>query len=136
MFTPDSRTHSIDSAVLGERPREGDSLFYKPAAKREERGEFYSYIMFPHLDPGLGEVNLHGDLLPCVDVGVVSLLEGALQLLELGRGEGGPDPPLLPLLGQQSALLARVHLVREACTKILDKDSQKPLLFTLFYLRK
>ena len=51
----------------------------------------------------------------------MSLLEGALQLLELGRGEGGPDPPLLPLLGEQSALLARVHLVREACTKILDK---------------
>ena len=74
MFTPDSRTHSIDSAVLGERPREGDSLFYKPAAKREERGEFYSYIMFPHLDPGLGEVNLHGDLLPGVDVRVVCLL--------------------------------------------------------------
>ena len=85
--------------------------------------------MFSHLNPGLGEVNLHGDLLPGVDVGVVSLLEGALQLLQLGRGEGGPDPPLLPLLGEQSPLLARVHLVREACTQIFYEDSPSCLHF-------
>ena len=34
-----------------------------------------------YLDPGLGEVDPHGDLLPRVDVRVVRLLEGALQLL-------------------------------------------------------
>ena len=65
-----------------------------------------------HLDSGLREVDLHGDLLPGVDVGVVSLLEGSLQLLQLGRGEGGPDPPLLPLLCEDP-VLAGVHLVRQ-----------------------
>ena len=65
-----------------------------------------------YLDPGLGEVYLHGDLLPGVDVRVVSLLEGSLQLLQLSRGESGPDPPLLPLLCQDP-VLARVHLVRQ-----------------------
>ena len=66
-----------------------------------------------YLHSGLGEVDLHGDLLPCVDVGVVGLLEGALELLQLRRGEGGPDAALLPLLCQDP-LLARVHLVRKA----------------------
>ncbi len=69
-----------------------------------------------HLDPGLGEVDLHGDLLPGVDVGVVGLLEGALELLQLGRGEGCPDAALLPLFCEDS-LLAGVHLVREAWAK-------------------
>ena len=36
-------------------------------------------------------------LLSRVDVRVLRLLEGALQELELLRGEGGPRAPLLPL---------------------------------------
>ena len=73
----------------------------------------YYVCIVSHLDPGLGEVDLHGDLLPGVDVGVVGLLERSLQLLQLGGGEGGPDPPLLPLL-RQDALLPGVHLVRQS----------------------
>ena len=69
-----------------------------------------------YLHSGLGEVDLHGDLLPCVDVGVVGLLEGALELLQLGRSEGCPDAALLPLFCEDS-LLAGVHLVREAWAK-------------------
>ena len=48
-----------------------------------------------HLDPGLGEVDLHGDLLPGVDVRVVRLLERTLKLLQLRRRERRPDPTLL-----------------------------------------
>jgi len=52
----------------------------------------------PYLHADLGQVDLHGQLLAAVDVGVVGLLEGALQLVELVGGEGGAVPPVL-LLG-------------------------------------
>ena len=107
---------------------------------------------FPHLDSRLREVDLHGNLLPCVDVRVVSLLqcvfyeqqarfnslqrrdkrmlnlktkcdnsslklegkylESPLKLLELSRGECCANPPLLPLL-RQDTVVPRVHLVRQ-----------------------
>lgn len=51
-----------------------------------------------HLHPRLGEVDLEGQLLARVDVGVVRLGKDPLQLLQLRAGERGPDPPLLPLL--------------------------------------
>ena len=51
-----------------------------------------------YLDPNLWEVDLHGQLLAAVHVGVVGLLEGALQLVELVGGEGGAVAPVL-LLG-------------------------------------
>jgi len=43
-----------------------------------------------HLDADLGQVHLHGQLLAGIDIGVVGLLEGPLQLMELVGGEGGP----------------------------------------------
>lgn len=51
-----------------------------------------------HLHPGLGEVDLEGQLLARVDVGVVGFGEDPLQFLQLRTGERRPDPPLLPLL--------------------------------------
>ncbi len=44
------------------------------------------------LYPGLVELGGPGQLLPAVDVGVVALGEGGLQLLQLLLGEGGPVP--------------------------------------------
>ena len=66
-----------------------------------------------HLNSCLSEINLHGNLLPGVDVRIVSLLECSLQLLQLSGGESCPDSPLFPLLCQD-AVLARVHLVRQS----------------------
>ena len=60
-----------------------------------------------HLNSCLSEINLHGNLLPGVDVRVVRLLESSLQLLQLSRSKSCPDPPLLPLLRQDS-LLSRI----------------------------
>lgn len=57
-------------------------------------------------DPGtylhscLGQVDLEGQLLPGVDVRVVGLGKDPLQFFQLGAGERGPDPPLLPFLVQ------------------------------------
>lgn len=51
-----------------------------------------------YLDPDFGQVDLAGQLLAAVHVGVVRLLERALQLVELVRGEGRAVPPVL-LLG-------------------------------------
>lgn len=53
-----------------------------------------------HLHPGLGQVDLEGQLLPGVDVRVVRLGEHPLQFFELRAGESGSDAPLLPLLVQ------------------------------------
>lgn len=64
-----------------------------------------------HLYSGLGQVYLQRQLLPGVDVRVVRLCEHALQLLQLGAGERGPDAPLLPLLVQ--ARWVREELVRD-----------------------
>lgn len=52
----------------------------------------------PYLHADLRQVDLHGQLLAAVHVRVVGLLEGALQLVQLVRGEGGAVPPVL-LLG-------------------------------------
>ena len=43
----------------------------------------------PYLNSNLRQVNLHCQLLPTVDVWVVGLLEGSLQLMKLIGGEGG-----------------------------------------------
>ena len=52
-----------------------------------------------YLDSDFRQVDLHGELLPAVDVRVVGLLEGSLQLVQLVRCEGGPVPPVLLLVG-------------------------------------
>jgi len=70
----------------------------------------------PHLYARFCEVRSHGDLLARVDVRVVRLRERLLQLLELRARERRADPPLLPLLGRDAALVAvLVHLVGQAC---------------------
>lgn len=72
--------------------------------------------LIPYLHSSLGEVGLHRDLLPGVDVGVVGLGEGLLQLLQLGAGEGCTYPPLLPLLGADRGVVAvLVHFVGKTC---------------------
>lgn len=43
----------------------------------------------------------------------MGLLEGALELFQLGRGERGPYPALFPLL-RQHRVVARVDFVRES----------------------
>ena len=50
-----------------------------------------------YLNADFRQVDLHGQLLPAVDVRVVGLLEGPLQLMELIGGEGGAVSPVLLL---------------------------------------
>lgn len=53
------------------------------------------------LHTGLGEVGPHSQLLPCIHIRVVCLLEDFLQLFQLERAEGCAVPALLALgLGQ------------------------------------
>ena len=94
-------------------------------------------IICLHLHSGFGEVDLHGNLFTGVDVRIVSLLElhvdccpltktkiaqsnmekkylkSSLELLQLSRGEGCANSPLLPFL-RQNAVVPRVHLVWHA----------------------
>ena len=51
-----------------------------------------------YLHSDLRQVDLERQLLAAVHVGVVGLVEGALQLVQLEGGEGGPVPAVL-LLG-------------------------------------
>lgn len=50
----------------------------------------------PHLNPGLGQVDLQSHLLAGVDIRVLGLGKQRLQFLQLAPGKGGPLPPLLP----------------------------------------
>ena len=49
-------------------------------------------------DPGLLEVESHGERLPHEDVRVVAGEEGSLELLQLPLAEVGPGPPPLGFL--------------------------------------
>lgn len=72
-------------------------------------------VFFAYLHSCFGEVGFHGDFLPSVDVWVVGLGEGFLQLLELGAGECRPYTALLPFLRVDGRLVTvLVHLVRQA----------------------
>ena len=51
-----------------------------------------------YLHSDLRQVDLERQLLAAVHVGVVGLVEGALKLVQLEGGEGGPVPAVL-LLG-------------------------------------
>ena len=62
-----------------------------------------------YLDSDFRQVDLHGELLPAVDVRVVGLLEGSLQLVQLVRGEGRPVPPVLLLVGVILAVHTRAE---------------------------
>ena len=64
-----------------------------------------------HLHASLREVDLEGQLLARVNVGVVSLGEDAFQLLQLRAGERGADAPLL-------ALLVQARRLREELTSV------------------
>ena len=48
-----------------------------------------------YLDSDFWQVDFHGELLARVDVRVVRLLEGPLQLVQLVRREGGSVTPVL-----------------------------------------
>lgn len=48
-----------------------------------------------YLNADFWQVDLHSQLLPTVDIWVVGLLEGSLQLMELIGGEGGAISPVL-----------------------------------------
>lgn len=71
----------------------------------------------PYLDTDLKEVDLHGQELPAVDVRVVGLLKGLLQLMELEGGEGGAVAPVLllrvDLLWKLRGLFPTVHPLLE-----------------------
>jgi hypothetical protein len=56
-----------------------------------------SNIFIFHLNSDFRQVDLHGELFPAVDIGVVRLLEGALQLVQLIRRECRTVPPVLLL---------------------------------------
>ena len=60
--------------------------------------------MMVYLHSDLGQVDLQRQLLAAVHVGVVGPVEGALQLVQLEGGEGGPVPAVL-LLGVVLLLL-------------------------------
>lgn len=49
----------------------------------------------PHLNPGLGQIDLQSHLLAGIHIRVLGLGEQGLQLLQLASREGGPFPPLL-----------------------------------------
>ena len=56
-------------------------------------------VLEPHGDPGLLELELHGDGLAHEDVRVVAALEHPLQLLQLPLAEVRPrSPPLLLII--------------------------------------
>lgn len=79
-----------------------------------------------HLHSRFGEVDFHGDFLACVDVRVVSLLECALELLQLSRRECRSYSPLLALLAQHGVVRG-VNLVgKTGC-----KERFKELIFHL-----
>ena len=52
-----------------------------------------------YLNSNFWKIHFHGQLLPAVDVRVVRLLKGPLQLVQLVGGEGGPVAPVLLLVG-------------------------------------
>ena len=59
---------------------------------------FGAPVLEPHRDPGLLELELHGDGLAHEDVGVVAALEHPLQLLQLPLAEVRPRSPSLVVL--------------------------------------
>ena len=76
-----------------------------------------------YLDTDLKEVDLHGQELPAVDVRVVGLLKGLLQLMELEGGEGGAVTPVLLL---RAVLLWRLGGLFPAAHPLLE-ISQVPV---------
>lgn len=76
---------------------------------------YYAFIMscsvvISYLYSCLCQVNLQRELLSGINIRVVRLSEHALQLLQLGAREGGPDAALLPLLVQTGRV--REELIR------------------------
>ncbi len=69
-------------------------------AKKDSRSRLGYSQTAVDLYSGLVELGGPGQLLPAVDVGVVALREGGLQLLQLLLGEGGPVPSSATLKGQ------------------------------------
>lgn len=59
---------------------------------------------FLYLHPSLGQVGAHGQTLTHHHIGVVGLLEGLLQSLQLLGSEGRPAAALLSVLGAIAGL--------------------------------
>lgn len=79
-----------------------------------------------YLNSDLWEVHLHGQLLSAVHVWVVGLLEGALQLVKLVRGEGGAVASVF-LLG----LIVPGRLWRSALVTVQTPGRFAQFIFTL-----
>ena len=77
----------------------------------------------PHLHTGLGQVGAHGEALPHHHVGVVGLLEGLLQGLQLLGGERSATAPLLAVLGAIPGLEDDVL----KCETVEEKNQQGPI---------
>jgi len=54
------------------------------------------YYYHTHLYSSLREINLHGQIFPREDVGIVSLRESGLEFLQLLEGESCPVSALFP----------------------------------------
>ena len=63
-----------------------------------------AFFIKSYLHTRLSEVDLERELLARVDIRVVRLCKHALQLLQLGTGEGGPDASLLSFLIQATVI--------------------------------
>ena len=74
-------------------------------------------FFFPHLHSDFWQVDLHGQLLPGVDVGVVGLFEGPLQLVQLVGGEGGPVAAVLLAVATASAATTALS----SSVRVLDR---------------
>lgn len=68
--------------------------------------------MGTHLHTHFRQIHLHGELLAGVDIGVVRLLEGTFQFMQLVRGEGGAIASVL-LLGAVLILACRGEREKE-----------------------
>ena len=67
--------------------------------------------MSAHLDPGLRELQPHGELLPGEHVRVLSLLKTPLELMELKGCESCPGPPNFPrFVSVQVVFLTKVFI--------------------------
>ena len=65
--------------------------------------------MRPHLNAGLGQVDLEGHLLAHEDVGVARLGEQVLEHVQLSAREGRPLAPLLPWCCCETKIVPRIR---------------------------
>jgi len=69
-------------------------------------------VLEPNLNSILGQVSLQREHFTCINVGIMSFLEGLLQLLQLITGENRPVPSLFLLFAAVGAVGSAVDAVR------------------------